>query len=61
MNRTENHFDKWFKVYDRYIQTLWDIYLESMNDYLKLPVKCSYDQFVDFVYNHSSGYISEFA
>lgn len=61
INRQNGHFEEWYGVYETYIETLWGIFTKSMDNHVDLPIKCNYDQFVQFVYEHSSGYISEYA
>lgn len=61
MKQSNDHFNKWCSVYEQDIQRLWSIFSIHMNERIGVPIKCNYEEFVDFVYEHSSGYISEYA
>lgn len=55
-----SEFKKWYNAYERYIFKLWDIYQTKIAGALHVGHEASFDDFVYFVYEHSSGYISEY-
>ena len=52
----EIHRTRWFQAYLTYLQDMYSIYTKEV----KLS-KASFNVFVEFVYQHSSGYINPYA
>ncbi len=60
-SRTNNHYSTWRNIYDSYLWTLYNLMKTTLNS-LKVFVdkKIDFDDFVNFAYTHSSGYISPY-
>lgn len=64
--RTErDHFEKWYNTYEPYIEELYDLLISSFNisqrqKEFKINASNEYKEFVLFVYNSSSKYISPY-
>lgn len=54
-------FEKWYDTYQSYLDKLWARFCGSIKEEMHLAWNCSYDDFIDFVYAHSDGYISPYA
>ena len=61
LRKTDRHFKQWYPVYKQYIDELWGVFNESMDNEINEPVKYNYIEFVDFVYWKSSKHISKYA
>jgi hypothetical protein len=61
--RHPNHFRIWKQRYAPYIKQLYETFANAIvtPDNVEKLSKVSIFQFIEFVYAHSSGYISEFA
>ena len=54
-------FEKWYDTYQSYLDKLWARFCGSIKEEMHLAWNCSYDEFIDFVYAYSDGYIPPYA
>ena len=53
-------FNTWLDAYDTYIRVLWDIYVDKVQYKHHIGEKAVYEDFVEFVYEHSDKFISPY-
>lgn len=56
----DEHFEKWCVAHKQYLDRLWGIFTRNIQQEMYLATQCTQDDFIEFVYSKSDGYISDY-